>query len=338
MRGLAKGAIGLFVAAAVLWAVAWLVLAENAKRQTLAWFEAQALSGRMAGHAGVAVTGFPFRLDLEVTEPYLANPFTGQSWAAPAARLTAQGIAPLELRTDLAERHTLLLGGHEVVDLTGRDMVAEMQLAGADLALAGLALEATGVQATGRSGWGARLAGLEVVVTPDTDASDRLHLRMDARGLGLDAAALAALGLEPGDAAPGLDVVAVVARLALDRALDRHLDAPPALREIALDELRLVMGQAELHGSGVLEVMPDGLPVGQIDLRLRNWRSVLETAVALGLMHPEIGKTWENLLNMLSETGADGAETVALPLTFRGGRMRLGPLPIGAAPMLAVPF
>lgn len=355
MRRLAKWGIGLFLTVAVIWSVGWVLLAETAKRQTIAWFEAQALSGRMAGHAGVSVSGFPFRLDLVVTDPYLANPFTGQSWAAPGARLSARGIAPLELRTDLAERHTFLLGGAvgapEVVEVTGRDMTAALRLAGPDLALAGLGLEADEVTARGRSGWGVALAGLDVALTPDDDAAAALlHLRADARELALDAATLAVLGPEdrsaagpaegPGPVAAGLtlDTLGLVARLTLDAPVDRHLAGPPNLREIALEDLRMVMGTAELRGSGVLAVAPDGLPEGRIDLRLRDWRGVLARAVELGLLHPEIGQTWVNMFAMLSETAPDGAETVALPLTFRAGVMRLGPLPIGPAPVLALPY
>lgn len=346
MRRLAKGLIGLGVALSVIWSVAWVVLAEAAKRQTLAWFEAQELSGRMAGHAGVAVTGFPFRLDMAVAEPYLANPFTGQSWSAPGAQVSARGVAPLEVRTDLAERHTFLVGGHtdtpEVVEVTGQGMTAAVRLSGADLALVGLGLEAQAVQARGRSGWGAALAGLEVALSPEVGAAERLHLQAAARGLTVDATTFTGLGAVAEAAPPTsgltLETVEVVARLTLDRPLDRRLAGPPALREIALDDLRVVMGNAELRGSGVLAVAPDGLPEGRIDLRLRDWRSVVAAAVDLGLVHPEIGQTWENMLATLTEAGPDGPETVALPLTFRGGWMRLGPLPLGPAPVLALPY
>jgi hypothetical protein len=67
-----------------------------------------------------------------------------------------------------------------------------------------------------------------------------------------------------------------------------------------------------------------------LDIRADDWRGLIALAVNAGLIDPGVAPTWENFGVMI--TG--GADMLDLPLTFSDGRMALGLLPLGAAPML----
>jgi hypothetical protein len=58
---------------------------------------------------------------------------------------------------------------------------------------------------------------------------------------------------------------------------------------------------------------------------------VLRLGVALGLIRPETAPTVERAGESLARIGGN-AEVLTLPLVFAGGRMSLGPIPLGPAP------
>lgn len=332
MGFLGKGLLGLVGGLALAWSGLWFGAAEYSRQQAAAWFEAQTLSGRLAGHDGISMSGFPGRMVMQLDAPYLADPFLGLSWAAPVARVEAD--LPLRLRLPMAEQHTLMLGGHEVVDLRGRGMGAELRLDGPSLAFAALTAGAAAVEVDARAGWRAALAALDLTLEAAPGAADRLQLEAQLGGLRADFGALAALGHDRADwaedwpLADPLDL-RVSAALALRAPLDRHHAADPVPEEIAVEALGINWGAARIDGAGTLNVAPDGELTGRLDLRIRDWRDLMARIVALGLLHPDAGETWTNALATMEEGGV-----LDLPLSFRGGRTRLGPLPIGDAPVL----
>jgi len=333
VRRLGKGLLILAIGLALVWSSLWFGLSELAKRQTAAWFEMQALSGRMAGHDGIRVSGFPLRFEMLIDAPYLANPFTGQSWAAPFARIEATATPPLNLRLPLAPTHTLLLGGHEVVTLSGSAMQANLRLDGTALAFGKLTAAASEMRAEGRSGWAASLGALALDIAVDAGSADSLALTASATALRADAGALAAFGADTSGAGNSpletpLDAT-ITAALRLDAPLDWSGSAEPRLREIAIDNLQIVWGTVDLSGSGTLQITETGQPDGALSLRLRDGRALLSGIVALGLLHPEVAETWENMLATMEEDGA-----LDIRLTFRNGRTWLGPLPLGPAPVI----
>jgi hypothetical protein len=93
----------------------------------------------------------------------------------------------------------------------------------------------------------------------------------------------------------------------------------------------------ELSAQGNLAPDAQGLAEGTIDLRLKGWRSLPAVVVALGLVPPANAVTLQRGLEYLAKSGAQSGgdpEVIALPLTFKSGKMSLGPLPLGPAPRL----
>jgi hypothetical protein len=136
------------------------------------------------------------------------------------------------------------------------------------------------------------------------------------------------------------DLGAVISVMHLDATalltaeLDRNMaESQPGLAGFLVNDFHLNWGSLHLSANGKVDRAPDGFAEGQIDFRIKDWQQILALLVALGLVLPEMGETISRGLAVLAETGAD-PEVLELPLIFSEGRMNLGPLPLGAAPIL----
>ncbi|HVL19841.1 MAG TPA: DUF2125 domain-containing protein, partial [Amaricoccus sp.] len=131
--------------------------------------------------------------------------------------------------------------------------------------------------------------------------------------------------------------VALDTTLAFDRPWDRSTveGDNPRLDGVEVRKLALEWGELDLSGSGDLTADADGLAEGRIDLRARNWRTMLDVAEASGALNPTVASAVRAGLGLLAGFGGD-AETLSVPLDFADGRTRLGPIPLGPAPRLAL--
>ncbi len=75
------------------------------------------------------------------------------------------------------------------------------------------------------------------------------------------------------------------------------------------------------------------MPEGRIALRATNWREMLRIARTAGVLPEAIAGTVERGLGLLAGLSGN-PETLDAPLTFAGGRVAFGPIPLGAAPRL----
>ena len=78
----------------------------------------------------------------------------------------------------------------------------------------------------------------------------------------------------------------------------------------------------------------NGLAEGRIDLRLTGWRELVPVLVAAQLVTPEVAPTVARALEVMAKNGT--AEVLEVPLVLADGWMRLGPIPLGPAPIMVV--
>jgi len=317
---------------ALLWAGWWGAMSYLAASAVRDWFATQAMFGRMAGLDRLVVAGFPHRVALTLEGPYLADPFRGLSWAASGLQISARGYPPLRLAAELPQRQTVRLPGGAVVELRADAARAELALGGLDLRLDRAWLSGNGLVLAGAGGGAVDALRLDVLADPDTPARYRLLLRLD--GLRGQAAA----GPLPSEA----ELLTLAGAVALSAPIDRHFGTrpePPVLERIDVDALRLVWGRVELDAAGSLRPDADGRTEGQIAVRLRHWRDLLDAAVALEALDAEIALTWARALELIAAESPQAAaeDVLETTLSFRAGRMRIGPLPIGPAPLLRLP-
>lgn len=322
----------------VLWLVAGLTALYCGYWAVAAWAiraEAEAaLAGmRAEGRAEVTtldVAGFPARFDVTLAAPQFTSDDGAFRWAAPELRLHALSYRPQHIIAVLPPEQELRLGG-ETVTVTSGDFSAS--------AVFGLSADATldhaqtvgkQIALTSDAGWGLAADELRAAIRRGEGEGEQ---RVGIEVLGLALTGLPAAVVTAGGALPARgERLYLDAMLSLDRPLDRFAVAEGLqVRSADIRVLALDWGPAGLSGQGAIALSAEGVPEGRIDLSLKNWRAVFKLALALGLMQPESAPALDRALQGLALAGGN-AEVLSLPLVFAGGRMSLGPVPLGPAP------
>ena len=324
MSRLIRRLLTLTVVLALLAVAGWLGLAGALQRAA-----AQALTGQQAAPVtatAVQAGGFPAALSLRLHDPALHG--QGWGWTAPVADLSVATLAPNRLRLVLPAQQSVTLGG-QVLALTAAAMGGALTVAPrSDLRLRSLTLGGQSV----RLGDLAAAAQVEAAVTQPAD-TPRADIAAAARDLTLPPALLAAL---PRGMAlpPTIAGASVQARLGLTAPLDRFsAEAPLALTAIELDGAALDWGDLALRAEGKLTPDAQGFAEGRVMVHVTGWRVLMPLLTATGVVKPEVAATVETALSRLAVKGPEGGDgRLDLPVIFRGGRVSLGPMPIGQAP------
>lgn len=306
---------------------------ERGAEQALAGARAQ---GMQAEAASLSVGGFPTRLDLRATGVKLADPVSGAGWQAPSVRIHAPSWSPWVLTAELPPQQVITLPG-QTVTLTSDALVARLTSAlDPDLPLRRLEASAAGLTAQSDLGGQIGFGGISLALTEDPARGPATYaLAFDLAPLRPDPAFLALLA--------GTDLPAEAERiegdigLRLTAPLDRHAgNLPPLLDAVEIRALDLGWGALTLHAEGGIAADAEGHAEGRILLEMRGWDRLPALLVATGTIKPEVAPTIGNFLRAIAAESPD-PEVLALPLVMEGGRMSLGPFPLGAAPMLRGP-
>lgn len=205
---------------------------------------------------------------------------------------------------------------------------------GTALALERLSLEGRGLALASSAGWRAQTEALEAHVQSDgAPARYAVFSRAEAVALPDPLRAL----LDPARTLAAVADSAVLdARVTFDRPLDRRaVEATdlPAIERLDLTGVSLRWGDLALELAGGVVADGAGLASGQIDLRAENWQRMLEMAVEAGWLGSDVARGLEFALSIMARS-RDGRSVLEVPVVFRGGLMRIGPVPVGAAPRL----
>ncbi len=325
-----RAILWIVLALGVLWGGYWFVGSTAVERSVRQWFDAQSAQGMTATQEGIAVAGFPNRFDLTVTKPHLADPLTGWGWQAPFAQVFSMTWKPWHLIAALPQDQEIDAPDQKV-SLHSSRLIASVRFApSTDLALEEAVIEGHDVLAKSDHGW--QLAASSLVFALERDAT-----RANAQRLGLDVANLTPdlkLAQSVPELGPTISVIHLDATLLLTAPLDRHVaETPLALNTLLVTDFHLNWGDLKISASGQVDRAPDGFASGKIDFRIENWRTIPALIVALGLVEPGMGDTLTRGIAELAKSGSD-PNVLNLPLNFAEGRMNLGPIPLGPAPML----
>ncbi len=280
-----------------------------------------------AEYSGLSLAGFPSRFDLTVTDPALTSPDGWTRWAAPFVQVFALAYRPNHLIAVWPDRQTLRLGA-ETIAITSTDMRASAVFAArSDLALDRSSLVATGLALSSDAGWGVAIAEARLATRQSGETSHTVGLEIT----GAEPSPPLRQLLDPeGKLPPTLERIHLDADAVFDRPLDRFAGGA-RLEGIELRDLTLDWGGVKLSLSGALTVGAEGYLEGRLRLHASDWRAVYRVVVALSTLKPEIVPTIEAALAQQAETAGSG-DALELPLIFSGGRISLGPLPLGPAP------
>lgn len=314
--------VALVILAAAGWGGYWFFAAHMLESRLAEFVATQRAAGWRVAYDRLNVQGFPNRLDTRAEGLILSPPGGKLTWRAPVFEVNTLSYRPNHVIAVWPPVQTLATPGLDLtlksaamrasavirpvpsLPLDRANMVIELpELAAPSWTLAAdralFAIRAL-PGASARYEIGADLRGVRM---PDTVAGDRLQLR-------------AAFHLE--------------ATLILDRPIDRHMltGAFPAPTEIELQAFHGEWNGVEVRAEGTITLDRAGRPSGALTVRIRKWRTALEQARVAGMITADQAGRIASALGLMA-----GAEALTVPLIFEAGQTRLGPVPLGSAPL-----
>ncbi len=278
--------------------------------------------------------GFPSRFDTTITNLEFNDPLTATSWVAPIFQLFALSYRPNEVIAVFPNEQTLTVNG-EVFTLLTNDMRASGKVrANATLAFQTATIEMDYPRIQTEEG--AELAMASVLaamrLTPETTQTYDLFLEARSIELPEDIRRI----IDPQNLQP-----AIIQSLRFDSDIDLSTPIelngantdPIGLEAISIKEFALAWGEMSLSAIG--DVTPDdsGLLNGSFSISARNWQQLLDLAVATGSIPEERRLLIVGMAANIDET-PHVPDTLTATLTITDGQMALGPIPLGAAPLL----
>ena len=325
----------LIAIAAAAWSGYWYVGKTGVSTGFSTWLEARRGEGWVADVGTLETKGFPNRFDTTFTDIALADPDTGLAWEAPFFQILALSYQPNHVIAAWPETQ-LIATPLEKYTLDSKNMRASV-VTDADIRLPIERITLTAEQlsvtpASGDQPTRAEALRLAAERTPTALSTYRLGFAAD----GLSPALEWRVQLDPAGKLPErFDALSADMTVEFDKPWDRSAIevARPQPRRIDIRLAEARWGRLELQVAGDVLVRADGLPEGEIVIKARNWRDILNMAVASGTLGDGFAETLEDGLSLISQM-AGNPKTLDIPLNFSGGRVRLGPVPLGPAPVL----
>jgi len=316
------------LALGVLWGGYWFVGSATLDREVNAWFVAQGAGDRVVGREAVSVAGFPNRFDVTVTAPYVMDAASGWGWKAPFVQLFSMTWKPWHWIVVAAPTQEITTPSGRIITVTS-DIRASLQLyPGLNLSLNEVVVDVSKLTFTADD-WSMAAGGVELAAAADPSWKNGVRIGVRASDLTVDpaiAAQMPDLGAVIGD-------VYLDATVQLSMPVDRHLTPDAQVTAVHVAAARMSWGDLAISGKGTLNRAGDGRAEGEIALSITGWRRLPDALVALGALPVRMGPWAMRALNLLAAGGAN-PDMLEVPLVMKNGRMRLGALPLGAAPML----
>lgn len=327
--------------AAALWSGYWYVSSTAVQQGFESWLSERRDEGWVAETSQLSVAGYPNRIDTTFTDLSLADPSTGLAWEAPIFQILALSYKPNHVIAVWPNSQRVATP-FDKIDITSDDMRASLVVeAGTSLVLDRATLTSQGLsvhpaeqqlQGQANSTDIASLVMAVETVPADPSPSYRFGLKAD----GVSPALPWKIKIDPNDALPAtLEALNADVVVTFDKIWDRSAieRARPQPRKIDVKLAEARWGQLELLVAGAVTVDEAGLPTGKMTVKARNWRDILQLGINTGYVPDGLAGTLENGLGLLAQLSGN-PNTLDLPLDFNRGRVFLGPIPLGPAPLL----
>lgn len=328
----------LLVLFALIWGGFWLAGSYGAKTGFSAWFEDRRADGWVAEYDDLSVSGFPNRIDTTFTNITLADPETGVAWEAPFFQLFALTYKPHHLIAVWPNEQTLAVPT-EKLSLKSEDMRASLVLQpGTDLALERIQVDIDNMALTSSLDWQMTATGVDLALlrqpSEDDTPSSTYRLALRATDLAPPAAFLIPSDI---DLPRTFSVFQADLEATFSQPWDISAieDARPQPTELNLKQADIVWGEIKFNAAGKVAVDNLGYPTGDITLRLVNWQDMIAVARESERIAPSVIDTLEQALTFVAGLSGNRKQ-LEIPLTFKGGTTRFGPIPLGPAPRLKI--
>lgn len=316
---------------ALAWSGVWFYASQRAEGVLTAWIAREAALGRRYECGERKTGGYPFRIELRCDD----------------LRISVEaGEGPVSLRLPkLLALAQIYQPDLVIVEATG-PMSVKQPATGVDYEADWSLLQAS---ARGRPSAPQRLS--LVVTGPKLSPAGRQTLLAEAKGVAFHARRQAASDEPVFDLALSLDTLTLSANPAFAgqpitgeatgvlRGLKDLRPKPmhARLREwqshagrIEITQARLAQGEVVAIGQGDVGLTSEGFLDGVVNLRVAGLERI--AGLIFGRNEGRESRTQANViagLNLLARSDIDGKRAIAVPLSFREGRIFFGPVPVG---------
>ncbi|WP_375264612.1 DUF2125 domain-containing protein [Planktotalea sp.] len=327
-----KRLLFVIIAAAALYAGYWFVGSSSATAGFESWFSERRAEGWVADVDSIETRGFPSRFDTTLSAISLADPDTGLAYSAPFLQIFALSYKPEHLIAVWPNEQTFSSPFGKAA-ITSEDMRASLIVKkNTSLALekANFTADAVNIAIDTGETLGTANALMAVQLVPAAQNTYQFGVDLkdvvlpEPKGLRLEAGILPeALEYARGDVTAAFDA---------PWDLNALQSARPQPTRIDVKLIEAKWGQLELRLAGGFDVDTQGRASGQITIKAQNWRDILALSAATGAIPEQLIRPIEQGLSLLSGLSGN-RNTLDLPLTLNAGLMKLGPIPIGPAPL-----
>ncbi len=321
---------------AAAWSGYWWIGARAEQNGIRNWLDARDRAGWVANYSMVETTGFPNRFDTTISEIELADPETGVAWAAPFLQLLRLSYEPNHVIAVWPDEQTFASPYQRISVTTDRARASFVFLPRTDYQLERSNFSFEGVRLRSTKDWSARVENVRLATRPADAGENAYDIGFEATGLrpkGTKLSQLAEIGLVP----ETFETLKLDATLAFDAPWDRTAleERRPAITEIELNLAQAIWGELDLWMAGDVTLDEAGRATGEITVKARNWREMLQLAVAAGWLPDGMADTLEGGLELLA--GLSGSpKTLDAPLKLRDGAVSFGPIPLGTLPPIRI--
>ncbi|UWQ22483.1 DUF2125 domain-containing protein [Jannaschia sp. W003] len=314
---------------AALWSGWWFAGAAGVRRGVEAAAAEAEARGWTVAWDDLSVVGFPNRFDTTLDAPRLEGPGGAWGWSAPFVQVFALSYRPNHLIAVAPNTQTLGTP-FGPVEIASEDMRASLVVS-PDPALPLERLQLTAEAVAAEGGLGAVAVDALRLALREAGAPHSYDVAFGAEGLVLPEALMRRSNV------PGLPAEVGALELdgtvALDRAIDRTLDAAPAVEALDLRAARVRWGGIDVTLSGRLEAGPEGLAEGALAAEIADVPA-LARALEGALDPARLALARRFLVGFAPEGRPDAAR---VDLQVRGGVVALGPFELLMLPPLSVP-
>jgi len=325
--------VGLVLGLMVLYSGYWFVSRSALERTMTGWLEERRAEGWLA-EGDVEVAGFPYRFETTLSGLDLADPGTGLAWDLPQLELVAMALRPHQVLAFWPNEHVIATP-HEKITVRSKKMEGSLFFRpGVALELDRVTLLMDDLFLSSDTGWTNAMAQGRIGFNALEGRARTYRLGLEATGY--TPSRSVQFVLDPVGALPrDIDVLRVDAIARFDRAWDRRAveERRPQIETLDIREIRATWGQLDLRAAGDLRLDAAGFVEGELAIKAQNWREILTLMINAGIVHRDYADTVERALEFLAQASGRTRDLDA-PLTFRDGKMKFGPIPLGAAPRL----
>ncbi|WP_439142302.1 DUF2125 domain-containing protein [Planktotalea sp.] len=327
-----KRLLFVIIAAAALYAGYWFVGSSGATTGFERWFVERRAEGWVADVNSIETRGFPSRFDTTLSGISLADPDTGLAYSAPFLQIFALSYKPEHLIAVWPNEQTFSSPFGKAA-ITSEDMRASLIVKkNTSLALEKANFTADAVNIAMDTGETLGTANALMAVQLVPAAQNTYQFGVDLKDVVLPEPK--GLRLEAGILPEALEYARGDVTAAFDAPWDLNAlqSARPQPTRIDVKLIEAKWGQLELRLAGGFDVDTQGRASGQITIKAQNWRDILALSAATGAIPEQLIRPIEQGLSLLSGLSGN-RNTLDLPLTLDAGLMKLGPIPIGPAPL-----